>query len=85
MNNFSLFLSSPMNQPYIYLLLLADLVLRGLALYKSAKKDQKVWFVALLIVNSLGVLPLVYLFLQKKGENKSVVKIASKKSTKRRK
>jgi hypothetical protein len=85
MNNLSLFLSSPFNQPYIYLLLVADLVLRGLALYKSARNEQKVWFVALLIVNTLGILPLVYLILQKRNSIKQVVKKTAVKKVSRKK
>lgn len=42
-------------------LLIVDLALRGIALYKSARRGQKAWFIALLIVNSLGILPAVYL------------------------
>lgn len=78
MEKFSLFLLSPANRPFFYFLLIADLVLRGVALYKSARKDQKVWFVALLIVNSAGLLPLAYLLLEKRG-------VGAKKSTRRRK
>ncbi len=80
MNNFSVFLSSPFNQPYVYALLVADLILRGLALYKSARQEQKIWFIALLIVNTLGVLPLVYLVLQKRAK----VKPAAKKTIRRK-
>jgi len=38
-----------------------DLVWRLLALWHSARQNQKVWFVALMVVNSVGILPLVYL------------------------
>lgn len=38
-----------------------DLILRGLALWRSAQKKEKWWFVALLVVNSMGILPGVYL------------------------
>lgn len=65
MDKLSLFLGAPANTPYIYSLLIADLILRGLALYKSAQKGQRVWFIFLLIVNSLGLLPLVYLYLNR--------------------
>lgn len=68
------------NRPWFYLLIIADLVLRGITLYRSARKDQKGWFVALLIVNSMGILPLVYLLLNK---DKSV--LAPKKATKKTK
>ncbi|MDO8341184.1 MAG: DUF5652 family protein [Candidatus Woesebacteria bacterium] len=44
--------------------LVFDLILKGIALWKSAKNGQKVWFITLLIVNSIGILPLIYLLLQ---------------------
>ena len=37
------------------------LVWKGLALWHSAKNVQKGWFVALLILNTLGLLPIIYL------------------------
>jgi hypothetical protein len=40
---------------------LLDFVLKGFALWKSAQRGQKWWFFFLLIVNSLGILPAVYL------------------------
>jgi hypothetical protein len=46
-------------------LLVLDLVLRGFALWRSARRGQKWWFVALLIVNSVGILPGVYLLTHK--------------------
>ncbi len=42
-----------------------DLILRGISLWKSAKRDQNVWFIALLLVNSMGILPLIYLVLNR--------------------
>jgi len=47
--------------PFIIL----DLILRGYSLWKSAKKDQNIWFIALLVVNSMGILPLIYLILNR--------------------
>jgi hypothetical protein len=55
--------------PFIIL----DLVLRGFALWRAARRGQKVWFIALLVVNSLGILPGIYLMTNtksKSGENK---------------
>lgn len=53
--------------PFFILLIIIDLALRGIALWKSARSMQKGWFIFLLIINSLGILPLVYLlFFQKK-------------------
>lgn len=48
-------------------LVLWDVIWKGIALWKSAGHRQKGWFVTLLIVNSLGILPIIYLaFFQKK-------------------
>jgi hypothetical protein len=56
---------------YIWIpLLLVDLTLRGLALWKSSRKGEKYWFVALLVVNSVGILPLIYLLIQRYKEGK---------------
>ncbi len=43
-------------------LLLLFIGLKGLALWHAAKRDEKWWFVALLIINTLGILELCYLF-----------------------
>jgi methionyl-tRNA synthetase len=43
------------------LLVLASLVLKGFALWHSAKRGEKWWFVALLLINTIGILELVYL------------------------
>lgn len=34
----------------------------GLALWKAAKKDSKVWFVVLLLVHTMGILDILYIF-----------------------
>lgn len=39
-----------------------SLVLKGCALWISAKRDEKGWFVALLIVNTMGILEIFYLY-----------------------
>lgn len=46
-------------------LVILDLILRGYALWKSARKDQNIWFVALLLINSVGVLPIIYLLINR--------------------
>jgi hypothetical protein len=50
-------------QFFMYLIpfLLFDVILRGMALWRASRVGQKGWFIALLIVNSLGILPLFYL------------------------
>ena len=53
------------NNPLFYLLVALDVVLKGLTLYKSARRGQRIWFVALLLINSMGILPLIYLVVNK--------------------
>jgi hypothetical protein len=43
------------------ILTIIDLTLRGIALCRSAQAGQKAWFIVLLIINSIGILPAVYL------------------------
>jgi MFS superfamily sulfate permease-like transporter len=45
------------------LLVLWDIAWRGMALWRSARRTDLIWFVVLLVVNSLGILPIVYLLL----------------------
>ena len=47
-----------------------SLIWKGLALWKSARFGQKGWFVALLILNTVGILDILYLYVfSKKKEN----------------
>jgi hypothetical protein len=47
--------------PWILPLVILDLVLKGFALWRSSRNNQPIWFIVLLIVNSFGILPLIYL------------------------
>ncbi len=50
------------NQWVIWLLLLWALPWKGVALWKAAQNSHKKWFIALLIVNTMAVLEIVYIF-----------------------
>ena len=49
----------------ILLITVWDLIWRIIALWKSARRDQKVWFIFLAIINSVGILPIIYLLIYK--------------------
>jgi Family of unknown function (DUF5652) len=53
----------------IVLITIVDLILRGLALWRSARAGQSGWFVALLIVNTAGILPAIYLLLHRNSQS----------------
>jgi len=62
----------PMISVWIILLIFLDLFLRGMALWRAAKRSQKWWFIALLVINTVGILPAIYLLThpEKKGNKK---------------
>ena len=47
--------------PLILVLVLWTVILKGYALWTAARGGQKKWFVALLIINTAGILEIVYL------------------------
>lgn len=47
--------------PILIAVLFWVIVIKGIALWKSARNSHKGWFIALLLVNSLGLLELVYI------------------------
>ena len=41
---------------------------KGLALWKAARSGEKYWFIGLLVINTLGLLEILYIFFLTKGE-----------------
>ena len=41
---------------------------KGLALWKSAGEKDKIWFILLLVINTLGILDIIYIFVLSKRE-----------------
>lgn len=53
------------NQYILLILGIWELVWKGFALWKSARAGEKVWFIAIIALNTVGILPIVYLILKK--------------------
>ncbi|MFH1832968.1 MAG: DUF5652 family protein [Candidatus Levyibacteriota bacterium] len=47
---------------YFYIVLVWSLFWKGLALWKASKYNQLYWFIAILVLNTVGILEIVYLF-----------------------
>lgn len=47
------------------ILIIVDMILKGFAMWRAAKKNSMTWFWILLVVSSLGILPLIYLLVTK--------------------
>ncbi|MEI6528091.1 MAG: DUF5652 family protein [bacterium] len=60
----------------IIVLALWTIVWKGLALWKAARKGDKIWFVILLIVNTVGILEIIYLLMNR--DQKQQVAVAEK-------
>lgn len=43
-------------------LLIWSMLWKSLALWRAAKGNQRYWFVGLLLINSFGILEIIYLF-----------------------
>ncbi|PWU23161.1 hypothetical protein C5B42_03910 [Candidatus Cerribacteria bacterium 'Amazon FNV 2010 28 9'] len=52
--------------PFFATLAILDLVVRGYALWKAGRNNQPYWFVALLIFNTMGILPVIYILFFRK-------------------
>ncbi len=50
------------NQWAIFLIVAWILPWKGWALWKAARNTQKRWFIALLVINTLAILEILYIF-----------------------
>ncbi len=63
-------MSSLLENPlFLFFILLWVLPWKGLALWKSAKNNQKKWFIVLLLVNTMAILEIIYIFYFAKKNN----------------
>jgi len=53
----------------LVLIILWSLPWKGVALWKAARNNQPAWFVALIIVNTVGILEITYLFFFQRNKN----------------
>ncbi|MBU2561565.1 MAG: hypothetical protein KKD17_04655 [Nanoarchaeota archaeon] len=60
------FLATPTGALVILLLVIWESIWKGVALWKSGRNSQMGWFIALFVLNTVAILPIVYLwFFQK--------------------
>ena len=56
----------------LIVLALVDVALKGWGMWRAARMEKNVWFIALLIVNSLGILPVIFLLLTNEEYNQKM-------------
>ena len=55
-------LHDPRVQILLVILAIWSLTWKGIALWKASKNESKPWFVAMLILNTVGILEIFYIF-----------------------
>ncbi|PIC85925.1 hypothetical protein CSV72_11275 [Sporosarcina sp. P20a] len=60
------------NNPIFYLIIIWSLIWKGIALWHAGSNRQLAWFIVLLVVNTVGILEIIYLifFRENKRLNK---------------
>jgi len=56
------FVTHPWLVALVYALAIWVLVWKGIALWKAARNNSSPWFIVLLIVNTMGILEILYIF-----------------------
>jgi len=60
------------NSWIIWLLLVWLMPWKGVALWKAARNSHKKWFVALLILNTMAILEILYIFFYSKKKEEKI-------------
>lgn len=59
-------LNDPVVMAWFLAAMIWELLWKGFALWRAAQRRQKGWFIALLVLNTLGILPILYLLITRK-------------------
>lgn len=80
LGDFSNYLGMSVYSLYFMIVLISIwcLIWKGAALWKSAYNDDKIWFIVLLIINTFGILEILYIFVFSKREYKQLKTDAEK-------
>ncbi len=63
-------LQAPVFMSLFLVIILWDLMWKGIGLWKAARNEDKYWFIAILIINSLGIVPILYIYVFQKGKKR---------------
>ncbi len=51
------------NLIFLAIIIIWTMIWKGFALWKAGRKNQPIWFIILLIVNTIGILEILYIFI----------------------
>jgi hypothetical protein len=72
MANFFFYQLTSQNLLLLSLLIAWSLFWKGIALWKSARNDHKGWFISILLLNTLGILEMIYIFVVNKKKKSKI-------------
>ena len=79
LNNPAMMANAPGVPPFVLfivsvviVLMIWSLVWKALAMWKAARRGDKVWFVVFLIINTLGILDILYIYVFSKDDKKAI-------------
>lgn len=55
--------------PVFIVLILWDIVWKIIAMWKSARNNHLIWFICIIVFNTIGILPIVYILIQRKKQS----------------
>ncbi|MCX6811700.1 MAG: DUF5652 family protein [Candidatus Berkelbacteria bacterium] len=55
------------------IIIIWSLIWKGIALWKSARNNDLVWYIILLILNTAGILEIIYIFAVAKNKKNKVI------------
>ncbi len=61
--------------PFLLPITIWTIIWKGIALWKAGKNNDRNWFIAILIINSIGLLDIIYIYLISKRKNKEEINI----------
>ena len=67
-HNYPIFFLTPGEKSLLALVVIWSLIWKGVALWKAARNSDTAWYIILLIVNTVGILEIIYIYgFSKKG------------------
>ncbi len=58
----------------VIIIMVWSIAWKGLALWKSAQRNEQYWFIALLFINTVGILDIIYIYFFAKDSKVEVIK-----------
>ncbi len=59
--------------PLLIFLVIWELLWEIIAMWKAARNNEMAWFICIALINTLGILPIVYIIKDRKKKNSSAL------------